>query len=58
MKQLEKELKALEEFNKLALYIRLNDDEGYYECQGLKAIDTRKLFVMWANANRGLKLKI
>ena len=52
-----KEMKTLNEFDTLATYIKLNDEEGYYECQGFKSFDTRKLFVMWANANRGFKLK-
>ncbi len=51
------EEETLKEFGKLAGYVKLNDDEGYYECQGLMALDTRKLFVMWANERRGLNLK-
>ena len=57
MKAHEKEMKALQEFDEICLYIRLNEDEGYYECRGFKALDTRKLFVMWANETKGLKLR-
>ncbi len=41
------ENKLLAEFNRKASYIAINEGEGYYECQGLKASDTRDLFVKW-----------
>lgn len=51
------EEECLKEFPHYCRYIALNDEEGYYTCQGFKSLDTRKLFVMWVNEFRGLDLK-
>lgn len=48
---------ALKTFARRCVYIPLNDKEGYYDCDGFKGLDTRKVFVAWANKVYKLGLK-
>jgi len=51
------EEKAIKIFGRHAVFVELNEEEGYYEMMGYKGLTPRKAFVNWANATYNLGLK-
>lgn len=51
------EQKTHKEFSKKAGFVKLNETEGYYECEGIKGLKPRTVFVRWANSKYNLNLR-